>query len=314
MTSRWTTACLLVAVACVAGHRLSDARRPDLVPIAWLDSGVVYGRYDLTGTGREDVSDVLCDSSGLYITPGAVVGSRFQSSSAICSALWTGRPLSLSMRQRALLFSDTHQAGQVTRIDLGRPEAIVVLRKCVVEPSTPAWSPDGNRFAVGANCSGDDGSATLHVASADGSGVAPVGSPRDSLREDYPSWSPDAAQIAISRGSALSSDSIAVVDVHSGHRRVLTRGFEPSWSVRGDWIAYFRLEAGRNSVPSVRVIRPDGRDDQLLFAPRDTGASAWPLGPLLWSPDGHRVAFSRGDSMWVVSLDTHDAHSLFQVR
>jgi len=300
----------------------SDVLTPEVTPIAWLggDSGIVYGRVDVIGKGLGDVLEVTCDSAGLYLTGGQASGRLWRSGTAICDALRTARAVSLSPTRDELVYANSNDAGVVFRLDLRTLQRVLVRRECLPTVGRPAWAPHGGQIALAANCAAEGGRSFLHIAARDGSGMTPVGTPRDSLPEGEPSWSPDGTRIAVTRGSRLWADSIVVVEVRSGKRRTLTSGFEPSWSPINDRIAYFRMDSSRNAVPSIRVIRADGTEDrELLAAPSNRGgtsgrAHGWPGGPLIWSPDEKRLAFSRGQSIWTIDLGSGRVDSVFHLQ
>lgn len=107
-----------------------------------------------------------------------------------------------------------------------------------------------------------------------------------------PAWSPDGRYIAAGNGSGCDpfsdcvSSNVSVIDVASGRERtVIPWGKEPSWSPRGNVIAY---EGGsvngdrHTKVPlGIFVARPNGRGRRLLAS---GGLPAW-------SPNGTLIAF-----------------------
>jgi Tol biopolymer transport system component len=136
---------------------------------------------------------------------------------------------------------------------------------------TPAWSVDHRKMAYGLDA---DGWIHLMIAGADGAGARQVTFGRHDDAD--PTWSGDGTQIAFSRGRH-----IAVLDVSSGHVRVLGIGAWPAWDPVKDWIAFVSI--GRNGGRVYRM-RPDGTKVRALT--RTVGAAA-----PIWSPDGREIVF-----------------------
>jgi len=298
----------LSAVSCLPARQRSEVRTPMLSVVAWLDSGVIYSRVDFEGVGLGDVFTAVCDSAGLYLTPGHTSGRRLQSGEEFCSAALGAQRASLNPRWRALLFSG--EQGPIYRVDLGAHRVDIVIHQCMVAPGEPAWSPDGRRIAFVGNCTGNWDARTLHVANADGSGVTAVGSPGDSISEHSPSWAPDGQHIVVTREHGHQHDSVSVVDLRTGRRHTLAPGSDPSWSPDGDRIAYFLYDWKSETATSLWVIRPDGRDHQLIWTASRYDRGDFPVGPIGWSPDARHLVFARWQGLWTVDVASRSAQQL----
>jgi len=128
----------------------------------------------------------------------------------------------------------------------------------------------------------------------------------DSAVEDHPSLSPDGNQVVYYWGRR-GAEGLYVKAISGGEPRLLLRSGQeavghPSWSPRGDWIAFLSLD--RENRRAVHVIAPAGGPPRRL-----TSASG--LG-LCWTPDGESVGFVdwnvEGEplSIFKVSLKTRE--------
>lgn len=155
--------------------------------------------------------------------------------------------------------------------------------------ATPAWSPDGTRIAVALQPGPVDAfRAAIVVVNADGSGQTRLAD--DEQWNFAPAWSPDGTRIAFvhSAGGTLDPSHVFVVDSAGGQPRRITTGDgwagAPDWSSDGAWIAYVDSTETRHSI---RVVRPDGTDQQEIAA---FDGEQGPFGPR-WSPDGQQIAY-----------------------
>ena len=119
------------------------------------------------------------------------------------------------------------------------------------------------------------------------------------------------AVVAAAPATSGSADGPGVVVARAGQLhvdgRVLTRGFEPTWSPDGRWIAFQR-------DGQIFVIDASGRNERRLTTRRP--GLHWPASRPAWSPDGRRIAFSGTRDLFVVPVPsgrrvrlTHSAES-----
>src|SRR5687767_14165124 len=134
----------------------------------------------------------------------------------------------------------------------------------------PAWSPTGELIAFDSNRDVPSGQSYLHVMAADGSGSRRLTPAADGTGEETtPSFSPDGGKIAyavaVSRyASNIGGWQIFSIDITGGAPQKLASGIHPSWGPAGDWIVY--LAVSRSGETSLRLIRPDGTGDRLLYS------------------------------------------------
>jgi len=135
----------------------------------------------------------------------------------------------------------------------------------------PTWSPNGKLIAfvrtVGTR-------SDLEVVRADGTHLRRLSSKAAKWAS---SWSPNSRRLVFARVQHGGRDNtIWRVGVNGTALRKVATGYDPMWSPDGSTIAYGHL--GR-----IETVKPDGSSR------RDLTKGA---GPLAWSPDGTRIAFS----------------------
>ncbi len=154
---------------------------------------------------------------------------------------------------------------------------------------SPAWAPDGRRFAYMEFWAGHGQLFVQDRASGTRVAVVTTGQALDFT----PAFSPDAKTLAFSRATEEGTDIYTANIKENCCLQRLTVGrfsdnLSPTFSPDGQRIAFVSTRAGS---PQIYVMAADGTDQQ-LFAPFDYGVTGSSNAPE-WSPDGQSVAFHR---------------------
>lgn len=179
-----------------------------------------------------------------------------------------------------------------------------------------AFSPDGTKIAFAAsirshdsNCDGHHETYALLILDLMTSQFTQVPNTASVVANVQISWSPDGRFIAVQLrrwncpGGKPLIDSIVLIEVGSWAQKAIAEGENPSWSPKGDWIAY---DTGNGMA--CRIARPDGTDAKLIldaFSRRGWGNWDLPIGAV-WSPDGKTLWLNEREDTGhteVVSVD-----------
>jgi len=299
---------------------ISPAFSPDGIYLAWVCSDILGGgaSIELQRLGDDRSTQLLTRTDGIGKLAWSEDGRRMIFTAPMLAGdIWEvslGNPssqeklpvghdafdLTVSSKAKRLAFAQRRTNVNIWRLELGTTEqhARMVIAS-TREQTAPNISPNGDKIAFESNRSGSN---EVWVSDADGSnavqlssfGIRLTGSPR---------WSPDGGLIAFDSRAGGESN-IYLVDPRGGIPRKLEIDIhgnsEPSWSHDGKWIYFASGEDAQH---------PTG------WKVSSAGGHAVPItdGPVLRpieSPDGFRVYFIRGASLYSVMIDSTTAEKV----
>ncbi|MGA3372889.1 MAG: hypothetical protein ABSC48_14125 [Terracidiphilus sp.] len=153
-------------------------------------------------------------------------------------------------------------------------------------------SPDGRKLACVARTA-TEGTSLFRILDLK-TGKITVGQQPSQKSDNAISWSPDGRQIVFSADVEMPGDEppvpeVFVMDVETGRVSMIAKGWGPSWSPSGEWIAYFSLTAHIRDkhgwwhftgAKGVSLMHPDGSDSQFIHK------FVWAMNIRpIWSPD-----------------------------
>jgi TolB protein len=180
--------------------------------------------------------------------------------------------------------------GRVWRVD-GDGASAAQLRTAGFPSLSPAWSPDGRRFAYTAFVRSGQPIVVQDFAS----GARELVPGTEMGLNITPVFAPDGRRLAFAHGTEAGTD-IYLSEARGsswGPAAALTAGrfadnLSPAWSPDGSRLAFI---SNRARSPQVYVMGSDGTGQEVL-ARFDFGATGQSSAPA-WSPDGSSIAFHR---------------------
>lgn len=170
----------------------------------------------------------------------------------------------------------------------------------------PAFSPDGSQVAYQGGADGDPGAIFVKQVGAD-----------EALRRTFDpgidhaaSWSPDGRWIAFLRGDALPKGPLRLIVIppFAGAEREIGQidapvgwGFRPAWTPDSRALIVPHREGSRSKHALYRISIENGEKSRLSVP--DAGSMGDGDQNPVVSPDGSRLAFTRGRDLHVVDLD-----------
>jgi Tol biopolymer transport system component len=182
----------------------------------------------------------------------------------------------------------------------------------------PAWSPDSKRLVFSRDV-GTQPYSNRDLFTVRRDGTHPVRLTRTDEIEDGPAWSPDGTKIAFSRcpsGGGLGGIYAMKADGSEAPSAVVSAGCsqtleigEVDWSPDGQWLAY---EEATSHGSSIWKVRADGTTQQTFLTSGAVGAPGPDAHSPAWSPDGTKIAFSSGSSLYTMETDGNNVQSIVE--
>jgi Tol biopolymer transport system component len=168
----------------------------------------------------------------------------------------------------------------------------------------PRWSPDGRLIAFTRTFFTKVFRTAVYVVRPDGSGLRRLTPLRDYVVAD---WSPDSSRLLASHGGTFSRDRVVVLQVRRAREVTLGRGSNPTWSPRGDRVAFQRSDG-------LYVVSSRGGAARRVYGfPKPMGVNDDSTPD--WAPNGRWLAFAQPGvclawGAYVLDLETRRARRI----
>lgn len=298
----------LQIVACTSRDPTrAEDRRTFWSVVGWGSaSTIILARLDAQSEGH--ALTFTCDSAGIFTVTLDGVLARRSTPRLSCEMLSEVAGLSKSADD------DIWLAGRALRADglavlRGRRLARTWLGHCD-GTRDPSWQASSNTVAFIANCRLGSGGEALYIAHYPDTVVTVVPGSQVASRNylHNPSWSHDGTKLVYSRGSPGLGADLLVARI-AGERTIAVegRGYYPSWHPTRDIIAYVVDSASGGSSIHLRTIGASD-DSEVVSAQalrgQDSVSRRLVLGPPRWSSDARYLAFSTGERVFVLDVET----------
>jgi Tol biopolymer transport system component len=292
---------------------------PEDAPLGWTAAGELVVAH-LEVYRAADVYSSVCTGSGFYALDLATGRLRaLREGGDACTAVQRPHEAALLPDASGAIYSSQSPPNNsyLRRLDFATGRSDSLAAECNVYLERPAASRAG-LMAFGL-CNRRQPEYGLYRMELDGAGLRRVGAAR--ALYSTASWGPGGSLLA-TRSDAATGPRLVMISPDGDEERTVGLGSSGVWSADGNWIAFLERGRSRDAV-QVAVMRADGSDRRVIFsnslrstltwgfAPRREGV---PAGPLVWSPDGRSVAFTRtydgGILVWMAPVNGGAARQL----
>ncbi|MBM4035180.1 MAG: HYR domain-containing protein [Planctomycetes bacterium] len=245
--------------------------------------------------GRQDIWVMRPDGSGLtkITTDGRTVMSDW------------AFPIAWSPDSRTIAVSRYRlgSPGKVIQVATLEGEVTEILAADGWNDEGPMWSPAGDKVTFSSDLSNRNGWFGTYRVNPDGTGLQAISS--SSPMEIYACWRPDAAAIVFSRSADCNTPAtFMIMNPDGSNKRVvcqsgLTQGGAFAWSPDMQTIAFSFWNPSQQTYSPLMggvVGIMDAVGANLRYLTPMSGADAWLVRALAWSPDGTRFCFASNEA------------------
>lgn len=176
-----------------------------------------------------------------------------------------------------------------------------------------AFSPDGKKIAFIDEPNFER--QTLMILDIETGKMTPVPKTGPSIEWNAQlSWSPDGKFLAGTfqgSGGKLIAEQIVVIDIATGEMKTIAEGRDPSWSPKGDWVAYAL-------TVQCMIIHPDGTGPRSVLEREHKWMNYTLDAPIVWSPEGDRLLLNQrqidGAHTRVITVDLATGHAIMNSK